>query len=464
MNKNLYFKGFSHAFGRVPKPTAQRLNESIQNVRSSVGQGLSRLFEDILPAERIKGRQIERQRLYDSRVTLWAMLGQVFSQQSSLRDAVRELQAMDCLAGRSKRGSNTGCYCKARQRLSLQTVTDLHARVCEKIPSSFQINTTPTPKGRLLSVDGTCVRLDDTDANREVYPYSSSQPLGCSYPLMQLVALKDLNNGTLIDAVDSPSQSGESPLFCQGLMHHLRPHDTLLADRAYCSYHNFVKLNEIEAQAVMRLHASRDQTALKHSDDVVVTWTKPSRKDIAAHVTDHDYAQLPETLKVRLVRYRIERKGFRTQEVLLATTVFDLSVSEIAQLYARRWEIETGFRHIKATLNMDHIHVKSPELGRKLVHVFFIAHNLIYWLMHKAGCAANTLSFKGTVSCVQQWAKRMAHLGKRKFADLLDEMLEIIGADHVPIRPNRSEPRCIKTRIRKYPKLTSNRHTYKVLI
>lgn len=427
-------------------------------MRQSVGQGLYRVFEDVLPAEGIALRSGERKRSYDTRSTLWAMLGQVF-RQSSLRDAVRELQAIDRLCGRSVRSGNTGPYCKARQRLSSDTVRSMHDELCGKLEQG----SLSSGKGRLLSVDATCVRLDDTDSNRSAYGYGPSQKEGCGYPLMQLVALKELNSGAIIDAVDSPNREGEAPLFSAGLIEHLSEGDTVLADRAYCSYYNFVRLNRVGVQAVMRLHGTRKTTALKNGDDVTQTWTKPRRSQVPKHVSDEQYAALPRTISVRLIRSRIEQNGFRSREILLATTLFDVPASEIATLYHRRWEIETGFRHIKTTMEMDHLHVKSPEMALKLIYLFFIAHNLLCWLMQKAGHCANALSFKGTLDCLNRWASEMASLGKQRFGKILDDMLEVIAKDKIPIRPGRSEPRCVKARTKRYERLTVHRHKHNCL-
>lgn len=455
MKKNLYLNGFSHAFGRVPETKIQLLNKSIEKVRQSVGTGLYRLFEDVVPAEGIALRKGERKRSYDTRSTLWAMLGQVF-RQSSLREAVREQQVIDRLCGRAVRSGNTGPYCKARQRLDFESVRSMHHQVCEKLEQL----SSQSDQERLLSVDATFVRLDDTASSRMAYGYGPSQKQGCGYPVAQLVTLKELHSGAVIDAADSPHRDGESPLFSAGLMQYLRESDTVLADRAYCSYYNFTRLNHIGAKGLMRLHGTRNTSALKKCDDTVVTWSKSRKAHMPEHVSQREYAQLPGTLRIRLIRSRIERKGFRSEEILLATTIFDKPASEIIALYHRRWEIETGFRHMKTTMGMDHLHVKSAQMARKLIYLFFVAHNLICSLMLRSGHNPNALSFKGALDCVNRWASEMASLSKQRFNRILDDLLEVIAKDKVPRRPGRSEPRCIKAMTKKYQRLTIHRHNH----
>ena len=371
VKQNLYLEGFALGFGRAPQTSVSRLNKSIEKVRKSVGHGLYRMFEKVLPAERIQLREGERERLYGSRVTFWGMLSQTF-RSSSLREAVRELQAIDRLLGRPARSENTGPYCKARQRLDIDTVEDIHHELYQQLERSV-----PAGKWRLLSVDATGIRLDDTDANRKAYGYAPGQKQGCGFPVMQLVTLMDLDCGAVVDAVDSPNRDGESPLFDAGLMQYIRQGDILVADRAYCGYYNLTRIEQAGAFAVMRLHGTRDTKPLKDCDDTVVTWKRPPWNRAPTHLFPEQWLEVPREMKVRLVRIRIERNGFRAKHILLATTLFDLPKEELAALYRRRWEIETGFADIKTTLGMDHMRVKPPDMAIKQVYLFLIANNLI---------------------------------------------------------------------------------------
>lgn len=457
VKQNLYLEGFALGFGRVPEASVSRLNKSIEKVRKSVGHGLYRMFEEVLPAERIQLRDGERKRLYDSRSTFWGMLSQTF-RGSSLRDGVRELQAIDRLLGRPVRSENTGPYCKARQRLDSGTVEDVHHDLYAQMERM-----SPAVRGRLLSVDATGVRLDDTAENRKTYGYAPGQKDGCGFPVMQLVTLMDLDCGAVIDAVDSANCAGESPLFDAALMQYIRENDTLVADRAYCSYYNLARLQEASAFAVMRLHGTRDTTALKNCDDTVVTWKRPPWNRAPTHLFPEQWKEVAGELKVRLVRIRIERKGFRSKQILLATTLFEMPVEELAALYRRRWEIETGFGDLKTTLGMDHVRVKSPDMALKQVYLFLIANNLIRWLMLQAGQPEDRISFKGTVDCLNRWAAEMGNLTKKNFRELFAEMLHVIGADKIPLRADRYEPRCVKARPKRFQRLTRPRHTYNAL-
>ena len=75
---------------------------------------------------------------------------------------------------------------------------------------------------------------------------------------------------------------------------------------------------------------------------------------------------LPMELELRELRYLTGRVGFRSQVVVLVTTLLDAEkypAMELAELYARRWQVEINFRHLKTTLKMEVLHGKSPKYG-----------------------------------------------------------------------------------------------------
>jgi IS4 transposase len=74
--------------------------------------------------------------------------------------------------------------------------------------------------------------------------------------------------------------------------------------------------------------------------------------------------EVPEEVAVRVIRSRIERPGFRTQEVLIATSLLDpqkYPASEITEAYLRRWRIELSFRDIKTSMEMEHLRAQSKR-------------------------------------------------------------------------------------------------------
>lgn len=89
-----------------------------------------------------------------------------------------------------------------------------------------------------------------------------------------------------------------------------------------------------------------------------------------------EFAALPATLEVREVCLRLRRQGFRDQNIIVVTTLFDAkrySAWQLTQLYGLRWQAaEVNLRHLKTTLKMEMLTAKTPAMVRKEIwtHLF----------------------------------------------------------------------------------------------
>ena len=76
-----------------------------------------------------------------------------------------------------------------------------------------------------------------------------------------------------------------------------------------------------------------------------------------------EWERIDDELEVRLIKYKVEEPGFRTKEVIIATTLLNLeqlSIQAIIDLYAERWGIEVRFRDIKTTMKMGALKGRTP--------------------------------------------------------------------------------------------------------
>jgi hypothetical protein len=97
--------------------------------------------------------------------------------------------------------------------------------------------------------------------------------------------------------------------------------------------------------AVKGLPRSRGLKAVGVQDPLV-TWLKPKTRP--SWLSRETLATLPEAWTLREVRYHVGTPGFRTREMTLVTTLFDAEayrVSELAELYHRRWQVEISQPH-----------------------------------------------------------------------------------------------------------------------
>ena len=198
-------------------------------------------------------------------------------------------------------------------------------------------------------------------------------------------------------------------------------------------------------------------------DDRLVVWKKPQRTAIWSV---EEFAALPETLTLRMIRLRVASPGFRTRSVVLVTTLLDAAAypaAALRELYGARWQVEMHFQQIKTHLAMDVLRCKSPELIEREVLMHQIAYNLVRSLMQRSAhlhhAPLSRISFKGTLDTLRHWSGLIAAAGHtpRQQQKLIDQMLTLIAGDPVPERPGRSEPRAKKRRAKNYPLLAKPR-------
>lgn len=410
-----------------------------------------------------------RERVFSLRLTFWAFLGQVLNPGCSCREALRQVQALFHERGRPAPSAETSAYCQARAALPV-------GRLHRVLGQSARNLLAKAGSGRLWHghevkvVDGSSVSMPDTAANQKVFPQQKSQKPGCGFPTMKFVALFSLATGAALAVATGSLRQGELPLF-RRIWNYLKAGDLLLADRGFADYTTLAALWERGVEVVARVHGGRRpdfrQGLFLGPGDRLVTWTKPRQRAVA--VSAKFWAALPAELAVRLIKVRAEAKGFRTREIVLATTLLDpekYPAAEIAALYLRRWQVELFFRDLKTTMGMEILRCQSPAMIQKEFLMHLIAYNFIRAVMWEAArrqdAPLERLSFKGSLDATRQFSLAITRARSRKKARALErELLRILAKDLVPERPGRREPRAVKRRPKPFSWLTKPRHLYK---
>lgn len=408
-----------------------------------------------------------RRRSYPMSVTFWAFLTQVMSPGSPCREIVRKVQAWHATRQLPIPSSSTGAYCQARSRLPLDSLLSIQSHTAAELQRC--VRSDQLWLGRHVKVvDGTGVSMPDTPENQEVWPQSRNQTKGCGFPIAKLVGCFCLSSGALLDLAEGNQHIHESQLFRKqfGLFN---PGDVALTDRGFCSYSSIAELLAKGVDTVMRIHHNRPTDFRKGKrlglKDRLVTWTKPRYRPKG--FTKRQWNALPESLTLRILHIQVEIPGFRTESIVVVTTLTDPTAypaEELAKLYLRRWSVELFFRDIKITLGMDVLRCRTPDMVRKEIALHVIAYNLLRGLMQKAAALYEVdltrLSFKGSVDALRQWTDifNAAHSKPREQRRLFDHLLQIIADDTVPYRPERSEPRVRKRRPKNYRLMTRPRH------
>ena len=397
--------------------------------------------------------------LLDPVVTVWAFLSQILDTDRTCRKALSRIWAY--LSASDPQGidmdpdavADTGAYCKARQRLPEGAVKRLYGQVANQLEAG--VAAAQLWWGRhVYLADGTTVLLPDTPANQAAYPQHASQQQGCGFPLLKVVPLFSLATGAL-KAAAQDVWSAYEPTMLNRLHGALTARDLLVGDRIYATYTQVVAWTQRQVDVVFRLHQARPtdfrQGKRLGKQDRLVVWSKPKQRPKT--LTREAYQQLPETLTVRLLRFSIAHKGFRTKQVTVVTSLLDpvaYRKEDLARLYGLRWEVELDLRHLKASMDMDMLRTKSPAMIRKELAVYFLAYNLIRSLMAQAaqlhGRDPLRSSFKGTLQHLNTFLPLLALANARQRAHFYGTLLRLVAREQLPHRPHRVEPRVVKRR------------------
>jgi len=412
-------------------------------------------------------------RIYSPLVTLWVFLGQVLSADHSCRAAVARLIAHRLSRGERPCSAETGAYCQARKRIPERFFSD----VARHTGSALETNVDSRwlwKQRRVYVFDGSTVTMPDTQENQRAYPQPKVQQPGLGFPLARIAALFSLASGAVLDlgicryAGKGQSESG----MLRAMWSIFRPGDVLLADRLMCAWTEMVVLKQRGVDCVCRFTSHR-KTDFRRGKrlgpgDHIVIWRKPTKPRTVDRAF---YDTLPESLTIREVRVRVAQPGFRTETLIVATTLLDadeFTNCDLAQLYRARWNAELDLRSLKQTLQMDALRCKTPELVRKEIWTHILAYNLVRTIIAQAalkhGIEPRTISFKGAIQTLEAFQPVIAIQCRRNAAfrtQLYQQLLDAIAVHRVADRPDRYEPRQRKRRNKKYDLLTKPRHEVK---
>jgi hypothetical protein len=298
-------------------------------------------------------------------------------------------------------------YCEARKRLPVQVLRDL-LRVTGQRVTEHASRVGLWRGHRVVSVDGSTFSMSDAKELHALFRWAPGNR-GHELPVSRFVALFDLITGALLDLVPASMRDHEL-VIVQRLHHLLRPHDVVVADRLYCAYAYLAQLFSLQLHFVIRVPVGSRRVDFrphrphaKHGHwkgpqsiwirrlgkhDQIVDWIKPAQ--VPTWLPRETWEDLPELLRVRELHYRITRRGFRTREVTLVTTLLDpkqYPKKAVAELYGLRWQVETNLRHLKTTMGMDVLRCQTADGISRELAVFGIVYNAVRLVMiHAAEC------------------------------------------------------------------------------
>jgi hypothetical protein len=292
---------------------------------------------------------------------------------------------------------------------------------------------------------------------------------------MGIMGVLNHSHGGWEDFVEGRQSAHDAPVF-RKLLHCFHSGDLVCADRAFCSYEIKATLHEKNVYTLIRLHQARHakldwrKGRRIGKNQRIVTWKKPSKQPIGSTLSAEEWAALPGQLEVRLIRFYYEDREGKKRRMVLASKLTDITRypwTDLAAIYAQRWDIELRLRDVKTTLKLDHLRVKTPETARKMLRMTLIAYNLIRSSCQQAGHAAGKdlrlMSFKGALDTIV--ANTARYLRRQKHARVIRKIwastIEMIAEKIIDLRLYRWEPRVQKKRPKSFSYLTTPRAEYK---
>lgn len=471
-----YLTGFSSClFGSAKRDKQALLQDKVKQIGSTTKSGLSMLFESVLPGHYLsKISTDKRKRVYDEATTFWAWLSQILQANASCHAAVSNVQAWREQLNLPVPSSQTKAYCTARKRLSFDFINKAddyvlmgleHNKLSQDLWCGFT----------LKAIDGSSIRLMDTPENQSKYPQPKTQKIGCGFPVMGVMGVVNLSHGGW-ETLTPIKHTRHDHSSIHDVLSHFGENDLCLADRAFNSYEFMAHLAQRGCESLMRLHQARKK-ALDWSsgtrlgkNDRIYTWKKRSTKHEVSQLSKEQWDDLPDEMKVRIVRYKYRTRDGQTTWMYVATSLLDATkypYQEVCDLYHIRWHIEVKFRDIKTMLKMEFIRAKSPSLAEKTLLLVKLCYNMLYSLIQEAcnehHVDKSLISFMHTVDQVVSHSTcyKGHHKHPWKQAELHSKLLEKIANELLVIRPDRHEPRARKLRPKNYQLLTKPRHIFR---
>lgn len=226
----------------------------------------------------------------------------------------------------------------------------------------------------VYAVDGSTLRVADSDENRAHFGVSSSQRGASGYPLVRMVTLMAARTHLLAAVAFGPYASSEQKI-SESIWPQV-PNDSLvIVDRNFlvakilvslardgCNRHWLTRAKTVSKWRVVR--------SLGEGDELV-------EFDISSKARKGD-SSLPRTYQARAIRY--QRPGFRPQTLL--TSLLDpiaYPAKEVIAMYHERWEIELGYDEMKTEMldRQETIRSRTVRGVEQELWGIFLAYNLV---------------------------------------------------------------------------------------
>lgn len=433
------------------------LNADLECVASfPKSEDLSQFVRDIAPewieeALAATGTATLRRRRLPMEQVPWLVIGMALLRGRPITEVVNNLDL--AMPSPTKPTVARSAVVQARDRLGESPMAWLFARCAEHW--AHQSAARARWRGlALYGVDGTTLRVPDTEENREHFGLADSGHRGTSgYPLVRLVGLMALRSHLLAAASFGPYRHGEH-WYANDLWPCLPDDSVVIVDRNFWAANVLIPVQRdgTNRHWLIRAKAKTNGRCIRRlgPKDELIEMEVSSR----ARRTD---PSLPRTWVVRVIQY--QRKGFRPQRLI--TSLLDpkqYPADELIALYHERWEIEIGYGEVKTKM-LESIPLRSKSVDRVRQEIWglLIAYNLIRLEMERAADAAGVpptrISFVAVFRMIcgeWLWCAGASPGAIPRYLRRLRENISLFVLP--PRRRERSYPRAVKVKMSSYPR------------
>ena len=249
-------------------------------------------------------------------------------------------------------GVSRQAFSKARENVNPQAICELNERVSKKLEKTMELK---TYQGyRLISVDGTILDLPNNENLKDHFGYASNSTNITHCAALGMVIYDLLNHISLTGELYSYFDSEKKRIL--EIADRLKERETLknplfILDRGYPSFDLMCKFAENNQKYLIRV----SRQTLKEISSV-------NTEDEIVHITRKGKAIQVRVVTITLNTGNVEK---------IVTNVFEkFDISQIKELYAKRWGIETNYHYIK---NVQLLECFTGESVNAILQDFYVS-------------------------------------------------------------------------------------------
>lgn len=309
---------------------------------------------------------------------------------------------------------------------------------------------------RLLATDGSMAELPNVQEICEHFGVWHPAA-GGECPKARVSQLFDVLNHVTIQALIEPKDQGERVL-AQKHVKHLQPGDLLLMDRGYPAFWLFRSILAQNADFCARMNLGKPWQVVEK----FVTTGLPEQIVTVNPCHEAKKACQELGLSSAPLTLRLVRVELSTGEVeVLITSLLDMQLiphAHFSALYHNRWPVEEDYKVVKSRIEVENWSGKTVLAIYQDFHAKIFTKNLTAILTHPAQAvvAQETTSRQHTyrVNMTNALSKMkdavVCLLLRLHIHDILQALWTQFTSTIEPVRPNRSVPRRMRVRPKKY--------------